>query len=206
MRADLLLTDAELSELSPGQLAEYHAILEEEHLANAHLAWREHARPEQLPPEGNWQTLFLRGGRGSGKGGGASHILAELIATDPLRDTEGPGQWAIVAPTYGAARDICVESESGLLAALGTNAQEVAAGQSSRVAVWNRSIGEVRLRDGSVVFLDGADDGALRVQGRNLRGCWLDEAGLWVQWERAFDESIAYALRKGAAVKSRDVV
>jgi phage terminase large subunit-like protein len=79
------------------------------------------------------------------------------------------------------------------------SAQEVAAGQSSRVAIWNRSLGELRPRDGSVGFCDGADDGALRIQGKNLRGAWLDEVGLWRQYERAFDESIGFALRKGAA-------
>jgi len=42
------------------------------------------------------------------------------------------------------------------------------------VALWNRSLGELRLRTGSVVFADGADDGALRIQGKNLRGVWCD--------------------------------
>ena len=199
MSDGLLLSDEELGELTEVERGEYLAILEDERTATAHLAWREKARPEQLPPEDDWQTLFLRGGRGSGKGWAASHILAELIASDPLRDLEGPGSWALVAPTYGDARDVGVESESGLLAAFGTTAQEVAAGQSPRVELWNRSMGSVRLRDGSVVFLDGADDGALRIQGRNLRGAWLDEVGLWKQWEKAFDESLTYALRKGAA-------
>jgi len=195
----LLLSDEEIAELTDAERAEYLTILEDERAATAHLAWRARARPQQLPPDGDWRILFLRGGRGSGKSWAAAHILVELIATDPLRETEGPGQWAIVAPTYASARDIGIESESGLLAALGTNPQEVAAGHSARVALWNRSLGEVRLRDGSVVFLDSADDGGVRIQGKNLRGAWVDEVGLWRQWERAFDESIAFALRKGNA-------
>lgn len=162
--------------------------------------WHERARAEQLPPEGDWTTLFLRGGRGSGKSWAGSRILAELIAADPLRDSEGVGEWAAVAPTYGDARDTCVESpECGLLSALGTSAAEVAAGESGLVTAWNRSTGELRLKDGSTIFCDGADDGALRIQGRNLRGVWCEEIGLWRRWETAFDESIAFALRKGQA-------
>lgn len=141
----------------------------------------------------------MRGGRGSGKSWAGSRILAELILTDPLRETEGPGQFAVVAPTYGDARDTAVESESGLLAALGTTRAEVVAGRSKLVELWNRSLGELRLRDGTLVVIDGADDGALRIQGKNLRGVHADELGLWRNWQRAWDESIAFALRKGQA-------
>jgi phage terminase large subunit-like protein len=196
----LLLTDDEIGELLEDERAEYLAILEEERAATAHLAWRAKARPEQLPPAGEWSTLFLRGGRGSGKSYAGAHILSELIAEDPLRVTEGPGQWAIVAPTFGDARDKCVESdESGLLMALGTNVAEVAAGRSSLVAKWNRSMGELELRDGTRVYIDGGDDGAYRCQGYNLRGAWCDEVGLWKQWKAAWDESLGFALRKGQA-------
>jgi hypothetical protein len=66
-------------------------------------------------------------------------------------------------------------------AGLGTSRAEVDAGRSPTVKLWNRSTGELRLRDGTVVFCDGADDGGLRVQGKNLRGCWAEEIGLWRQ-------------------------
>lgn len=198
---DLILTDEEIAALGPAELAEYHDLLEDAALSPT--AWRRRARPEQLPPDDDWRTLFLRGGRGSGKSWAGARILAELIADDPLRATEGAGQWAVVAPTFADVRDVCIESESGLLAALGTSRAEIEAGRSRRVATWNRSLGEVRLRDGSVVFCDGADDGALRIQGKNLRSCWADEIGLWKRWEQAWDESIAYALRKGTPAWSR---
>ena len=197
---ELLLSDEELEELTEDELAEYGALLAEVTGLTMDRSWRQKARPEQLPPDGDWEVLFLRGGRGGGKSWAASHILAELIVDDPLRDVEGPGQFAIVAPTYGDVRDVAVEApESGLLAAFGTGPQEVAAGRSATVEGWNRSLGEVKLRDGSVVYCDGADDGALRIQGKNLRAVWAEEIGLWKRWETAFDESIAYALRKGEA-------
>lgn len=162
--------------------------------------WRALARKDQLPPEGEWQKLFLRGGRGSGKSWAGAHTFAELIQNDPFYESDGPGRWAIVAPTFGDARDKCVESaESGLLMALGTSVAEVEAGISPTVAKWNRSIGECQLRDGTMVHIDGADDGAYRIQGWNMRGCWADEVGLWKKWKASWEESIGFAVRAGEA-------
>lgn len=162
-------------------------------------SWRDNARPKQLPPDEEWTTLLLFGGRGSGKTHAGANIFVEEIEADPARETEGPGEWAIVAPTFADARDKCVEGESGLLAALNTTAAEVKAGISPTVAIWNRSIGELKLHDGTKVVIDGADDGAPTIQGTNLRGAWCDEIGLWRKWKEAFDEALGYAVRKGRA-------
>ncbi|MGK2947777.1 MAG: terminase large subunit domain-containing protein [Acidimicrobiales bacterium] len=146
--------------------------------------WQRAARFEQRLPTGEWRTWYLQGGRGSGKTRGAAEAFAELI-----EDSE-PGEWGIVAPTYGDGRDVCMEGPSGLLQALGL---------PRTYAGWNRSMGELRLPDGTVVYVDGADDGALRVQGKNLRGVWCDEVGLWRRWDLAWRESIAFAVRLAPA-------
>jgi predicted phage terminase large subunit-like protein len=144
------------------------------------MAWRFQARSPQLPPDGEWRTWYIRGGRGGGKTWTGSHTLSEWIAQNPGKD------WAIVAPTYGDARDVCVEGPSGLLSALGL---------PRHYKPWNRSLGELNLPGGGTVYIDGADDGALRIQGKNLAGLWADEVGLWRQWKLAWDESIAFAVR-----------
>lgn len=155
-------------------------------------AWRDAARPDQCPPEGDWRTWYIRGGRGGGKTWTGAHTLAEMAQ-------EHPGEYAVVAPTYADARDTGVEGPSGLLAALGTTKAEVDRGASRLVRSWNRSMGDLRLRDGSVIWADGADDGALRIQGKNLRGLWADEVGLWKRWRIAWEESIRYAVRLSPA-------
>ena len=43
--------------------------------------------------------------------------------------------------------------------------------------------------------MDGADDGALRIQGKNLRAAWCDEIGLWNKWDIAWNESLTFAVR-----------
>lgn len=154
--------------------------------------WRASARPDQCPPEGAWRTWYIRGGRGGGKTWTGAHTLAEMAV-------EEPGEYAVVAPTYADARDTGVEGPSGLLAALGTTKGEVDRGASRLVRSWNRSMGDLRLRNGAVIWADGADDGALRIQGKNLRGLWADEVGLWKRWRIAWEESIRYAVRLSPA-------
>jgi phage terminase large subunit-like protein len=153
--------------------------IEKKRRLRRHL-WHRAARPEQRLPEGDWRTWYLQGGRGSGKTRSAAEALAELIEDHP------GGEWAIVAPTYGDGRDTCMEGPSGLLQALGL---------PRTYSGWNRSMGELRLPEGGIVYVDGADDGALRVQGKNLRGAWCDEVGLWRRWDLAWNESIAFAVR-----------
>lgn len=145
-------------------------------------AWRRLARPEQLPPAGDWGIWYVRGGRGSGKTWTGGHTFAEWL--------RHPGEYAIVAPTFADARDTNVEGPSGILAALGLPRQ---------FRQWNRSQGQMWLPSGAVVFIDGADDGAYRIQGKNLRGLWADEIGLWKKWAQAWDESIAFAVRHDPA-------
>lgn len=146
------------------------------------MEWRLKANRGQQPPKGEWRTWYIRGGRGGGKTWTGSHQLAEWITDDDHAGKE----WAIVAPTFGDARDVCMEGPSGLLKALGL---------PRSFKGWNRSYGELQLSDGGRVYCDGADDGALRIQGKNLAGLWADEVGLWRQWRTAWRESIAFAVR-----------
>ena len=163
---------------------DWHAWSVEDKRRLRRALWHRIARPEQRMPEPGWRTWYLQGGRGSGKTRSAAEAFAELIEENP------PGEWGIVAPTYGDGRDVCMEGGSGLLQALGL---------PRTYSGWNRSMGELRLPDGTVVYVDGADDGALRVQGKNLRGAWCDEVGLWRRWDLAWRESIAFAVRLAPA-------
>jgi phage terminase large subunit-like protein len=138
---------------------------------------------------------YVQGGRGSGKTRSGSEAFAEIIRRSiEAGDGDEDGDWGICSPTFGDARDVCVEGPSGLRHAL--------AGYTDGPwhKAWNRSQGQLKLANGATVFADGADDGAPRVQGKNLRGQWADEVGLWRKWEKAWDESIAFAVRLDPAV------
>ena len=163
-----------------------------------------HARSKQvlrgfLPEDddtGRYRTAYLRGGRGSGKSKASSWNLAELIVRFPGND------WACVGPTFGDARDTCMEgSKSGLILALGGKVagEGRLLDKGPYISAWNRSMGQLLLKHGGTVFCDGADDGAYRIQGKNLSGVWCTEVGLWKKWRVAWDESIKYAVRETPA-------
>jgi predicted phage terminase large subunit-like protein len=125
----------------------------------------------------------------AGRGAGKSRSCAEWLAEQ--ESEHEPGEWAIIAPTFADGRDTCVESpESGILTILGPRVSP---------GGWNRSLGEIHLRSGSKIYVDGADDGALRIQGKNLRGAWAEEIALWVKWDKAWNESLAFAVRMAPA-------
>ncbi len=153
-----------------------------------------HARHAQRPPDDWARTIYFRGGRGSGKTKASSQALASLI----VEWWEHPGEWAVVAPTAGDARTVCMESgTSGLLVALG--ASVISGGtitdHGPYVEGYSKTEGTLYLKNGGVVYSDGADDGAYRIQGKNLMALWAEELGLWKKWRAAWDESIRYAVR-----------
>jgi phage terminase large subunit-like protein len=147
-----------------------------------HRLWLQRLHDGQgQPPElaaGTCSVWYARGGRGSGKTRTGAETFAHWVLSNP------PGDWGIVAPTFADARDKCVEGVSGVKKVFGP-----------LVAKWNRSIGEMHLHTGARIMIDGGDDGALRIQGENLRGAWVDEPGLIVDWETTWDESLSFAVR-----------
>jgi len=66
---------------------------------------------------------------------------------------------------------------------------------SPLIADYKRTDGTLTLWNGSRVLIDGADDGALRIQGENLSGAWCDEVGLWRDWDTAWNYSLRLAVR-----------
>lgn len=144
--------------------------------------WLQQAHEGQLPPasflSGDTPIWYARGGRGTGKTRTGAETFAGLVLSSP------PGDWGIVAPTFGDARDVCVEGVSGIKGIFGP-----------LVAKWNRSIGEMHLHTGARIMIDGGDDGALRVQGENLLGAWIDEVGLIRDWETTWEDSLSFAVR-----------
>jgi phage terminase large subunit-like protein len=157
-------------------------------------AWRRTARPEQLlPPGDDWRVCYWQGGRGAGKNASCSNALADWV----LSDTDGEGEYGIIAPTYADAWTKCVEGKTGILRALGTSMAEIKDHRSRTVRGAWRTYGQVVLHNGITIYVDSAAEGGLRVQGRNLKGAWCSEIGLWDKWELAWKESVVYAVRDG---------
>ena len=138
------------------------------------------ARPEQLPTdEDEWLVWLYLAGRGAGK----TRTAAEWVAWEAV--TKPGTRWAVVAATFGDARDTCAEGESGLVAIL------------RRYGVlkhFNRSMGEMRLSNGSLIKLFSADEPD-RLRGPQFHGAWCDELAAW-RYPETYDQ-LQFTLRLG---------
>lgn len=71
--------------------------------------WRSIARPDQLPPAGDWRIWLIMAGRGFGKSRSVNEWAIEQARKYPK------SRGALVAATAADARDVIVEGESGIL-------------------------------------------------------------------------------------------
>lgn len=146
--------------------------------AKARLLWRLEARPEQLPPPGDWYVWLILSGRGWGKTRTGAEDLSHYGLTHP------GSRLAVVAPTSADARDTCTEGESGLLRCI----------PKECLHTWNRSLGELILTNGARFKLFSADEPE-RLRGPQHHRAWCDEVGSW-QYPEAFD-MLQFGLRLG---------
>jgi len=141
--------------------------------------WLVWARPEQLPPAGEWTTWLYMGGRGTGK----TRAGAEWIRA---RVTSGIGRHiALVASTAADGRNVMIEGESGLLAIAPARDRPVFE-PSKRRLTWP---------NGAIATLFSAE------QPEALRGpqhdtAWCDELAKWKHLARAWD-NLQLGLRLG---------
>jgi len=142
------------------------------------MQWLEAARPNQIPPAGNWSYWLLQAGRGFGK----TRAGAEEVA---WRMEDQPGiRVAVVAPTYADARDTCIEGESGLLRCL----------VHENIDDWKRSLGELVLKNGSRAKLFAAEEPD-RLRGPQHHLGWAEELSSW-RYADAWDQ-LLFGLRLG---------
>lgn len=140
------------------------------------------ARPAQITPKGDWRIWLVLAGRGWGKTRtGAEDVAYHALWHDGVRI-------AVVAPTAADARDTCVEGVSGLLSVI----------PPILIAAWNRSMGELILKNGSRFKLFSADEPE-RLRGPQFHRAWLDECAAWKS-PAAFDQ-VLFGLRLGQAPK-----
>ena len=147
--------------------------------------WWYTARPEQVPPPGDWMIALYMAGRGAGKSRSGSEWLVEQVLAHPY-DRHGVGtEWAIIAETLADARLICLEGPSGLLNVLDRKEVKYRYKQSPKSMIL---IGDSRIH---TLGADNEDVG----RGSNLSGVWLDECAKWLFPYESWYQGIMPALR-----------
>lgn len=124
------------------------------------------ARPEQVPPPGDWFVCLALAGRGFGKSRAGSEWIVEQVLKHPYDARGTPTEWLVIAETLSDARTICMEGPAGILRVLERRKIKHRYKMSPRPMVLFPS--------GSKIYTEGADDADVG-RGYNASGAWLDE-------------------------------
>lgn len=166
--------DRFLNGLSPNALAALPWLFE-------HWALEGH----QLPPEGDWTTWVILGGRGAGKTrAGAEWIRARVEGACP----EDPGECsrvALIAETLDQARDVMVFGESGILRC----------SPPDRIPDWQASRRRLVWPNGAEARIFSASDPE-SLRGPQFDCAWSDELAKWPKGQATWD-MLQFGLRLG---------
>jgi len=139
----------------------------------------------QLPPDGEWLTWVILGGRGAGKTrAGAEWVRAQVEGARP----HDPGRCrrvALVGETIDQAREVMVFGESGILAC----------SPPDRRPQWQASRKRLVWPNGAEAALFSASDPE-SLRGPQFDCAWCDELAKWKKAREAWD-MLQFALRLG---------
>lgn len=147
--------------------------------------WPFWARPEQLPPPGDWTNWLILAGRGWGKTRtGAEWVRSVMCGKTPLaRGTYG--RIAIVAETAADARDVIVKGTSGILSSHPADFRPTYQ-ISTRSLTWPNGA--------SALLFNATEPDQLR--GPEHEAAWLDELAKWRYAQETYD-MLQFGLRIG---------
>ena len=153
-------------------------------LALPHL-WEFWALDHQLPPEGDWRSWVILGGRGAGKTrAGAEWVRAQVEGARPW-DHGRARRVALVGETYDQTRDVMVFGESGILACSPPDRRpRWVAGQ--RKLIWPNGA--------EAQCFSAHEPEAMR--GPQFDAAWCDELAKWREGQAAWD-MLQFCLRLG---------
>jgi phage terminase large subunit-like protein len=124
--------------------------------------WDYRARPEQLPPPGDWRVWMIMAGRGFGKTRSGAEWVRMIANTNP------DARIALVSSSLAEARAVMVEGESGLMAIY----------RPDQRPFFEPSLHRIRFRSGAQAQLfSAAEPESLR--GPQHSHAWCDEIGKW---------------------------
>jgi predicted phage terminase large subunit-like protein len=149
--------------------------------------YRRKARPEQLPPEGDWTYWVIKAGRGFGKGWAGARWLRERVLLFP--GTE----WFIGNKDFDDIRSISIEGPSGFLNACLPGEIAGYNPETGESAGYNKTTCRIRMSNGSIIHPISGEV-PRKGRGKNLAGGWADELSSW-KYETVWTEGIGPALR-----------
>jgi phage terminase large subunit-like protein len=153
------------------------AALSDDAVEREYYGWAQKwARADQLPPEGDWTTWLMLGGRGAGKTRAGAEWVRTLAANKvtPI---------ALVGETMTEAIAVMIRGESGLLNVHPDETRPVLKGNS---LFWPNGV--------EAIVMSASDPD--RFRGPQFAAAWCDEVAKWPDAEAAWD-MLQFGLRLG---------
>jgi len=141
--------------------------------------WQKQARPNQLPPKGDWRIWLILAGRGFGKTRTGAETLRQWIREGLCR------RIALVAETEAEVRQVMIEGSSGLLA-VHPPLERPLYEPSKRQVTWP---------NGALATCFSAE-AYEQLRGPQFDGAWVDELAKFREGEKVWDQ-LMFGLRLG---------
>ncbi len=139
----------------------------------------------QLPPDGDWRTWVVMGGRGAGKTRAGAEWVRSMVEGDLPCDPGEARRVALVGETFDQVRDVMVFGDSGILAC----------SPPDRRPEWQATRRRLVWENGAIAEAHSASSPeALR--GPQFDAAWVDELAKWRQPREAWD-MLQFGLRLG---------
>lgn len=151
--------------------------------------WIAKARPDQLPPDGDWRTWLLLGGRGAGKTRAGAEWVHGLVHGYPPFCKKAVGVIALIGETLSDVREVMIEGVAGICSLSRHDRPRYEA--SRKRLLWD---------NGAVAYAFSAEDPE-SLRGPQFGAAWGDEAGKWRYAEATYD-MLQFGLRLGTKPRS----
>lgn len=164
------LTSTSIAALHGGARAALLARLPGHRLEQLLEHWPLWARGDQMPPDGDWRTWLLLGGRGSGKTRAAAEWVRERM------ESGVSSRAALIGPTLADVRDVMVLGVSGLVAIASRGCRPH----------YQSSLRRLDWPDGRQALLFSAEDPD-SLRGPQFDLAWGDEIAAWARPDAMLD-------------------
>ncbi len=175
-----------LASAAPGEVDDFLSGLSDNALASLPWIFEFWALPHQLPPQGDWKSWVIMGGRGAGKTrAGSEWVRRKVEGATP----EAPGECsrlALIGETFDQTREVMVFGDSGILAC----------SPPDRRPEWHATRRQLVWPNGATATVYSAHE-PQALRGPQFDAAWVDELAKWKKAEDTWD-MLQFALRLGS--------
>ncbi len=174
-----------IASAQPSRQKSFLATLTSEQLAALPYLFDFWAMPHQVPPEGDWRTWVILGGRGAGKTRAGAEWVRSMVEGPRPAVPGAAHRVALIAETIEQAREVMVFGESGIMAVSppGRRPEWV---PGRRMLIWP---------NGATAQLFSAHEPE-SLRGPQFDAAWVDELAKWRRGAETWD-MLQFGLRLG---------